>query len=114
MDYRPHQNGREGEGFRGLCRNFYGVPRTVTPPPQVTTIGPECVKTLRQNWSVCVDVKSEIYRHVSRYGFRVEAWFSVRFWAPVALKNVFTQPRPEADAPHTDDICCRRFATSGG
>jgi len=64
----------------------------------MAAIGPECVKTLRQNWSVRVYVKSEIYRHVSRCGFRVEARFPIQFWVPVALKNVFTQPRPIAAA----------------
>jgi len=53
--------------------------------------GPECVKTPRQNWSVCVYVKSEIYWPVSRCGFRIEARLPVRFWVPVApKKRVYT------------------------
>ena len=47
MDYRPHQNSGKGEGFRGLCRNFGGGPRTVTPLPWETTIG--------QKWSLTID-----------------------------------------------------------
>jgi len=38
MDYRPHQNGGKGEGFRGLCRNFCGGPRTVTLLSRATAI----------------------------------------------------------------------------
>jgi len=64
------------------------------PPP--AEIGAECVKTLRQNWSLRVYAKSENYRLLSRSGFCVETRFSVQPWAPIALKNVFTQHRPKA------------------
>jgi len=54
-------------------------------------MGPECVKTLRQNQSVRAYVKSEIYRHVSRCEFRVEARFSVRFLSSwLAQKRFYT------------------------
>jgi len=39
------------------------------PPP--AEIGAECVKTLRQNWSLRVYAKSENYRLLSRSGFCV-------------------------------------------
>jgi len=60
----------------------------------MTAFGPECVKTLLQNWSVRAYVKSEIYRHASRCGFRADARFPVPWWVPDVLENVFTQPRP--------------------
>ena len=60
----------------------------------MSTSGPECVKTSRQNRSARFYVKSEIYQHISRCGFCVEARFPVWFWVTVALKNVFTQPGP--------------------
>jgi hypothetical protein len=45
----------------------------------LAALGPECVKTLRQNLTVRVYVQSEIYWPVSRCGFRIEARFPVRF-----------------------------------
>jgi len=54
-------------------------------------------------------VKSEIYRHVSRCGFRVETRPPVRFWVPVALKNVFTPPPTSWWKPNSaGSWCCRR------